>query len=67
MTPPARRNEVEARFKSALAEKQAQVDKLRADLEAARRDLEQRKNAAVDAKKQKLQQGADKLLDKWRR
>lgn len=63
----ARRGEVEARFKSALAEKQAQVDKLRADLESARKTLEQRKNAAVDAQMQKLQQGADKLLDKWRR
>lgn len=63
----ARRGEVETRFKSALAEKQAPVDKLRAELDSARKTLEQRKNAAVDAQKQKLQQGADKLLDKWRR
>lgn len=63
----ARRGEVETRFKSALAEKQALVDKLRAEMENARQTLEQRKNTAVDAQKQKLQQGADKLLDKWRR
>jgi len=63
----ARRGEVEARFKSALAEKQAQVDKLRAELENARKTLEQRKEAAVDAQKQKLKQDANRLLDKWRR
>ncbi len=63
----AHRSELESRLKSALAEKQAQVDKLRADLEAARRDLEQRKNAATDAQKQKLKQDANQLLDKWRK
>jgi len=63
----ARRGELESRLNTALADKQAQVDKLRADLEAARRDLEQRKNAATDAQKQKLKQDANQLLDKWRR
>lgn len=63
----ARRSELESRLKSSLAEKQAEVDKLRAQIEAARRDLEQRKNAATDAQKQKLKQDANKLLDKWRR
>ncbi len=63
----ARRAELESRLKSVLADKQAQVDKLRADLDAARRDLEQRKNAATDAQKQKLKQDANQLLDKWRR
>jgi len=63
----ARQGELESRFKSALAERQAQVDNLRADLDKARSQLEQRKNAVVDTQKQKLRQGSDKLLDKFRR
>lgn len=63
----ARQGELESRFKSALAERQAQVDKLRAELDGARDQLEQRKNAVMDAQKQKLKQGTDQLFDRLRR
>ncbi|MBI5005583.1 MAG: TIGR03545 family protein [Nitrosomonadales bacterium] len=63
----ARRGEFEARYQSALAERKAQVDKLRGELDAARKELDKRKSAVVDAEKQKLKQDAGKLLDKWRR
>jgi uncharacterized protein (TIGR03545 family) len=63
----ARQNELESRFRSALAERQAQVDKLRTELDGARNELEKRKNTAVDSQKQKLKQEAGKLLDQWRR
>jgi uncharacterized protein (TIGR03545 family) len=63
----ARQGELESRFKSVLAERQAQVDKLRAELDGARSELEKRKNAAVDTQKQKVKQGAGKLLDRLRK
>lgn len=63
----ARQGELESRFQSVLAERKAQVDKMRGELDAARNELDKRKNAAVDAEKQKLKQEAGKLLDKWRR
>jgi uncharacterized protein (TIGR03545 family) len=63
----ARQGELESRFKSALAERQAQVDKLRAELDGARNQLEQRKNAVLDAQKQKLKQGTERLFDGLRR
>lgn len=63
----ARQGELEARYRSVLAERKAQVDKLRGELDGARNELDKRKNAAVDAEKQKLKQEAGKLLDKWRR
>jgi uncharacterized protein (TIGR03545 family) len=63
----ARQNELESRYQFMLAERKAQVDKLRGELDAARNELDKRKNAAVDAEKQKLKQEAGKLLDKWRR
>ncbi|MBI4809446.1 MAG: TIGR03545 family protein [Nitrosomonadales bacterium] len=63
----ARQGELDARYKSQLAERKAQVDKMRAELDGARSELDKRKNAAVDAEKQKLKQEAGKLLDKWRR
>ncbi len=63
----ARQGELESRFKSALAERQAQVDKLRAELDGARNQLEQRKNAVLDAQKQKLRQGTERLFEGLRR
>jgi uncharacterized protein (TIGR03545 family) len=63
----ARQGELESRFKSALAERQAQVDKLRTELDGARSELDKRKNAAVDTQKQKVKQGASKLLDSLRK
>ena len=63
----ARQGELEARYRSVLAERKAQVDKLRGELDGARNELDKRKNAAVDSEKQKLKQEAGKLLDKWRR
>ena len=63
----ARQKEIESQLKDALAKPQAQVDKLRGELDAARKDLDKRKNAVVDTQKQKLNQEAGKLLDKFRR
>jgi uncharacterized protein (TIGR03545 family) len=63
----ARQGELESRYQSVLAERKAQVDKLRGELDGARNELDKRKSAAVDSEKQKLKQEAGKLLDKWRR
>jgi len=63
----ARQGELESRYQSVLAERKAQVDKLRSELDAARNELDKRKNAAVDSQKQKLKQEAGSLLDKWRK
>ena len=63
----ARQAELESRLKSALAERQAQVDKLRSELDSARNELDKRKNAAVDTQKQKLKQEAGKLLEGFRK
>lgn len=63
----ARQGELESRYQSALAERKAQVDKLRGELDAARNELDKRKNAVVDSQKQKLKQEAGGLLDKLRK
>lgn len=63
----ARQGELESRYQSVLAERKAQVDKMRAELDGARNELDKRKNAAVDSQKQNLKQEAGKLLDSWRR
>ncbi|MBI5429838.1 MAG: TIGR03545 family protein [Nitrosomonadales bacterium] len=63
----ARQGEIEASLKSALAERQAQIDKVRAELDGARNKLEERKKALLGAQQQKLKQGTDKLLDNLRK
>lgn len=63
----ARQGEIESALKSGLAERQAQIDKLRGELDSARSKLDERKNALVDAQKQKVKQGSDKLLDNLRK
>lgn len=63
----ARQGEIESALKSGLAERQAQIDKLRGELDGARSKLDERKNALVDAQKQKVKQGSDKLLDNLRK
>ena len=63
----ARQGELETRYQSVLAERKAQVDKMRGELDAARNELDKRKNAAMDSQKQKLKQEAGKLLDNWRK
>jgi len=63
----ARQGEIESSLKSALAERQAQVDKVRAELDAARSKLEDREKALVGAQQQKLKQGSDKLLNDLRK
>lgn len=56
----ARQGELEKQLRAGLDERKAQMDRLRAD-------LDKRKNTLLDAQKQKLQQGAGKLLDRWRK
>ncbi len=63
----ARQGEIEASLKSGLSERQAQVDKLRAEFDAARNKLEARKNAIVGEQQKTLKQGADKALDNLRK
>jgi uncharacterized coiled-coil protein SlyX len=63
----ARQGEIESALKSGLAERQAQIDKLRAGLDAARNKLDVRKKALLGAQQQKLKQGSDKLLDNLRK
>jgi len=63
----ARQGEIESALKSGLAERQAQIDKLRAGLDAARNKLDERKKALLGAQQQKLKQGSDKLLDTLRK
>jgi len=62
----SRQADLESNIKSSLAEHQAQIDKLRAELDTARNKLEERKKALVGTQQQKLKQGSDKLLDKLR-
>jgi uncharacterized protein (TIGR03545 family) len=63
----ARQTEIESGLKSGLSERQGQIDKLRADLDGARNKLDERKNAVMDAQKNKVKQGSDKLLDNLRK
>jgi len=63
----ARQGEIESALKSGLAERQAQIDKLHADLDVARNKLDDRKKALLGAQQQKLKQGSDKLLDTLRK
>jgi uncharacterized protein (TIGR03545 family) len=57
----ARQGEIESALKSALAERQAQIDKLSAGLDGARNKLEARQKALLGAQQQKLKQGLDNL------
>ena len=61
----ARQGEIESALKSGLTE--AQIDKLRAELDGARSKLEARKNALLGAQQQKLKQGGDKALENLRK
>ena len=63
----ARQDEIESALKAALAERQEQIDKLRAELDSARNKLEERKKALVGVQQEKLKQGGDKLLDNLRK
>jgi len=63
----ARQGEIESKLKAGLAERQAQVDKLRAELDAARNKLEERKKALLGVQQQKLKQESGKLLDNLRK
>jgi len=63
----AQQGEIESKLKSGLAERQAQVDKLRTQLDAARNKLDERKKALLGAQQQKLKQGVDSALDKLRK
>ena len=51
---------MEKQLRGTLDERKAQTDKLRID-------LDKRKNTLLDAQKQRMQQGAGKLLDRWRK
>lgn len=63
----ARQGEIESALRSGLAERQAQIDKLRAELDAARNKLDERKKALLGAQQQKLKQESDKVLDNLRK
>lgn len=63
----ARQGEVESALKSGLTERQAQIDKLRAEFDGARNKLEARKNALLGAQQKKLKQGGDKALENLRK
>jgi len=63
----ARQADLESSLKAALAERQAQVDKLRDDLDAARNKLDERKKAFLGAQQDKLKEGSGKLLDNLRK
>lgn len=63
----AKQDEITAALKSKLADRQAQIDKLRTELDSARNKLEERKKALLNAQQQKLKQGSDKLLDNLRK
>lgn len=63
----ARQGETEAALKAALADRQAQIGKVRSDLDGVRNKLNERKKALLGAQEQKLKQEADKQLDKLRK
>ncbi|OZB08145.1 MAG: hypothetical protein B7X61_11485 [Gallionellales bacterium 39-52-133] len=63
----ARQGDIEANLKSGLGERQAQIEKIRAELDAARNKLEARKNALLGEQQQKLRQGSDKALENLRK
>jgi uncharacterized protein (TIGR03545 family) len=63
----ARQADMDSNLKAALADRQAQVDKLRAELDTARNKLDERKKALLSAQQGKLKQGSDKLLDNLRK
>ncbi|MFA6903218.1 MAG: TIGR03545 family protein [Gallionellaceae bacterium] len=63
----ARQGDIEANLKSGLGERQAQIEKIRAELDAARSKLEARKNALLGEQQQKLRQGTDKALENLRK
>ncbi|HEY0664802.1 MAG TPA: TIGR03545 family protein [Gallionella sp.] len=62
----ARQAELESVYKSELAKRQDQINKLRGELDAARKKLDDRQKALVGAQQQRLKQEADKTLDKLR-
>ena len=62
-----RQGEMESSLKSALTERQVQIDKLRSALDGARSKLEGRKNSLLGVQQQKLKQGSGKLLDDLRK
>lgn len=62
----ARRDEIEEKLKSGLSERQAQIDKLRAELDGARDKLEEHLKGSLDTQKQKAKEGAKKLFNNLR-
>lgn len=60
----ARQDEVGSGLNTKLTSSLAQINRVRQQLDAARKKLDDRKQALVGAQQQKLKQGADKLLDK---